>query len=186
MKLINLGYGKISQVILLKKGFIRLGTSRASIRLGQVRLGEVLLTPICFRPNMFWAQYVLVKYVFVNMFSSICFGPICFRTAPIKSENFEISYYRANTVEFRPADFLWLHPVPPKTQFGVKGTYRMLVTSSTTFEKSGFRIIRIRNPDPDFLKNPGNFGPDLELQSDFKSDIQGLSYAPFCYRVIIV
>ena len=55
-----------------------------------------------------------------------------------------IGTYRAITLEFRPAEFLWFHPVSPKTQFGVKGTYRMLVTSSTTFEKSGLSGIRIR------------------------------------------
>ena len=74
-------------------------------------------------------------------------------------------------LKFRPAEFLWFHPVPPKTQFGVKGTYRKLVKSKGK-ELYNFWKIRIPDyPDPDFLKNPGNFGPDLELQSDFKSDI---------------
>ena len=82
---------------------------------------------------------------------------------------FPCSWQQAITLEFRPAEFLWFHPVPPKTQFGVKGPYRKLVTSSTTFEKSGFPVF----PDPVLvlIKNPGNFMLDLELQSNFKSDV---------------
>ena len=73
---------------------------------------------------------------------------------------------RAITLEFRPAEFLWFQPGPPKTQFGVKGTYRKLVKSSTTFEKSGFPV-----SGSGFNKKSGNFMLDLELQSNFKSDV---------------
>ena len=77
-------------------------------------------------------------------------------------------YNRAITLEFRPAEFLWFHPVPPKTQFGVKGMYRKLVPSSTTFEKSGFPVF----PDPvsgsGFNKKSGEFhagsGTPIEFQ----------------------
>ena len=49
---------------------------------------------------------------------------------PLNTRN----YYRAYTLGKWASDFLWL------------------VMSSTTFEKFGFWIIRIRNPDPDLQK----------------------------------
>ena len=77
-------------------------------------------------------------------------------------------HYRAITLEFRPAEFLWFHPVPPKTQFGIKGTYRRLITSSTTFEKSGFPVFPDPVSDSGFNKKSGEFhagsGTPIEFQ----------------------
>ena len=55
--------------------------------------------------------------------------------------------YRVLALGIWQADFLWYSTGSKfigQTQFDVKGTYTMLVMSSTTFKKSGFRIIWTR------------------------------------------
>ena len=64
-------------------------------------------------------------------------------------------------------------PSTDQTQFGVKGTYRKLVTSSTTFKKSGFLDFQDLESGFFQITDQGNVRP-------------GLSYALFGYEYNIV